>query len=272
MPIEPSLPRFSWLRGFLSRRVLLIFTGSLVCAYALAVLFYVQSVPDLGLKSVFSTEIRSAPPAGLYRGPRPEAGDKVLKIAGEDIVSWPALLNAPFRLREKIAKDASANFTWLKRERVDDEDRDWVQVQFARDGQPFTTELLLGTLPLEELIPSILWFFLKMMLFMVGALVLWKRPSDAAAAQFFLLCIVTLGAFMGGYHWNRIAVQPVLLLVFIVCAVMLPVVSLHFYQIFPRKKPWLERRPRLTYFGMYAVPLAFLAILIFLYFRLRGFV
>src|SRR5262249_37963784 len=56
------------------------------------------------------------------------------------------------------------------------------------------------------------------------------------------------------------------------CAVMLPVVSLHFYQIFPRKKPWLERRPRLTFFGMYALPFAFLAILIFLYFRLRGFV
>src|SRR5262249_35815859 len=107
---------------------------------------------------------------------------------------------------------------------------------------------------------------------MVGALVLWKRPSDAAAAQFFLLCIVTLGAFMGGYHWNRIAVQPVLLLVFIVCAVMLPVVSLHFYQIFPRRKPWLERWPRLTFSGMYALPLAFLAVLIILYFRLRGFV
>src|SRR5262245_31792910 len=157
MPIETNLPRLSWLRGFLSRRVLLILTGSLVCAYAIAVLFYVQSVPDLGLKSVFSTEIRSAPVPGAYRGKKPEAGDKVVKIADEEIDSWPALLNAPFRLREKLADHPSANFPWLKRERVDDEERDWVQVQFARDGHPdFTTELALGTLPLEELIPSIL--------------------------------------------------------------------------------------------------------------------
>src|SRR5947199_215854 len=90
-------------------------------------------------------------------------------------------------------------------------------------------------------VQSILSFILEVMLFSVGALVLWKRPTDNAAAQFFLLCIVTLGAFMGGYHWSHIATQPVLVLIFMVCAVLLPVVSLHFYLIFPRKKAWLER-------------------------------
>ena len=42
----------------------------------------------------------------------------------------------------------------------------------------------------------------------VGALVFWKRPADLSARQFFLLCMVTLGAYMGGYHWSRIATQP----------------------------------------------------------------
>src|SRR5207244_646777 len=145
-----------------------------------------QSVPDLGLKSIFGTEIKSAPTT--YRadasGLTPQAGDTVVKVGDEPIRSWPDLLNAPFRLREKLAHSPTASFPWLTREHIDEEDRAWVRVTFSRQGQPFTAELLLGTLPLEELIPSILWFFLKMMLFMVGALVLWKRPADAAAAQF----------------------------------------------------------------------------------------
>src|SRR2546430_1975705 len=274
MPRYLNFLSFSSLRHSFSRRGLLIFAGGVVCVYALAVLFYIQSVPDLGLKSVFSTEIKSAP--NVFRpdesGLTPQAGDTVEQVGDEPIRSWPDLLNAPFRLREKLAQNPSAGFPWLKREHVEDEERAWVRVQFSRAGEPFTAEVVLGTLPLEELIPSILWFFVKMMLFMVGALVLWKRPADAAAAQFFLLCIVTLGAYMGGYHWNHIAVQPVLILGFMLCAVMLPVVSLHFYQIFPRRKPWLERWPRLGFFGMYGVPLAFLIVLVTLYFRLRGLV
>ena len=61
MPRYLSFLSFSSLRHSFSRRGLLIFAGGVVCVYALAVLFYVQSVPDLGLKSVFSTEIKSAP-------------------------------------------------------------------------------------------------------------------------------------------------------------------------------------------------------------------
>src|SRR5262249_10465262 len=134
---------------------------------------------------------------------------------------------------------------------------------------PFENWYFLGNLPLEELFPSILWFLLEVSLFSVGALVLWKRPSDNAAAQFFLLCIVTLGAFMGGYHWSHIATQPVLLLVFMVCAVLLPVINLHFYLLFPRKKRALATRPRLTLAIIYGPPLAFLVTLMALYFRLR---
>src|SRR5262249_39404353 len=76
----------------------------------------------------------------------------------------------------------------------------------------------------------------------------------------------------GGYHWNHIANQPFLILVFMICAVMLPAVSLHFYQMFPRRKPWLERYPRLVLCLIYVVPAAFLAALIVLYFQLRGLV
>jgi transcriptional regulator with GAF, ATPase, and Fis domain len=149
-----------------------------------------------------------------------------------------------------------------------------VLVQFERQ-QPGPKPALiagwcvLGRLPLEELVPTVLWFFVKVMLFLVGALVWWKRPTDQAATQFFLLCVVTLGAYMGGYQWAHIATQPVLLLVFMVCAVLLPAVSLHFYLVFPRPKEFLQRHQRLTLAGLYGPPLGFLAALIIHYFRAR---
>src|SRR5262249_7712539 len=136
-------------------------------------------------------------------------------------------------------------------------------------GQTFAVWCLLGSPPLESLVPSILWFFLKLGLFLVGALVFWNRPTDRSAAQFFFLCIVTLGAYMGGYHWMRIVTQPVLLLVFMVCGVLLPAVSLHFYLTFPRPKAFLERHPRGTLLTLYGIPTAFLLLLVVGYVRVR---
>ncbi|MFL5241113.1 MAG: sigma 54-interacting transcriptional regulator [Gemmataceae bacterium] len=109
--------------------------------------------------------------------------------------------------------------------------------------------------------PSILWLILKGSLFVIGAWVLWKRPEDRSAMQFFLLCMVTCNAFMGGYHWQRIATQPVLLIVFMASAVLLPAFSLHFYLIFPRPKAVLEKRPQLALGVIYGVPAAFLLFL-----------
>jgi transcriptional regulator with GAF, ATPase, and Fis domain len=93
-------------------------------------------------------------------------------------------------------------------------------------------------------VPSILWFFLKIGLFGVGAIVFWKRPDDRSAKQFFLLCICSLGAYIGGYNWSQIITQPVLLITFMACAVLLPAVSLHFFLVFPRPKPFLKQHPK----------------------------
>src|SRR5207253_1064136 len=76
-------------------------------------------------------------------------------------------------------------------------------------------------------------------------------------------------AYMGGYHWVHIATQPLLLLVFMVCGVLLPVVSLHFYLVFPRPKEFVQQHPRWTLAVLYGPPLGFLAALVCLYFRAR---
>ena len=72
--------------------------------------------------------------------------------------------------------------------------------------------------------PSVLWVWLEVAALLGGALVpcCLERRTHSAAAQFFLLCVVTLGAYMGGYHWNHIATSPFLVLVFMTCAVVLP--------------------------------------------------
>jgi transcriptional regulator with GAF, ATPase, and Fis domain len=131
----------------------------------------------------------------------------------------------------------------------------------GKAGQSLQTCWCRVGLPSRELLASILWFFLKLGLFVVGALVFWKRPTDPSATQFFLLCIITLGAYMGGYHWSHIASEPFLILVFMVCSVLLPAVLLHFYLIFPRPKPFLQRFGRRTYAVIYGLPLLFLIVL-----------
>lgn len=253
--------------ALLTRRGLLILAGSVAFAYAVIVLFYVLSIPDLGLRSAFSPAIKGQ--CRPIAGATPHEGDIVTVVGDIAINTWADLLNAPFKLRERLHESASP--LWAKKVTVDGEEVSAIRVYFKNPRDATTSEswFVLGKLPWEDLLPSILWFLLEVMLFSVGALVLWKRPTDDAAAQFFCLCIATLGAFMGGYHWSRIATQPILLLVFMVCAVLLPVVSLHFYLLFPRKKRWLETYPRLTLTVIYAPPIAFLFILMALYFRLR---
>jgi transcriptional regulator with GAF, ATPase, and Fis domain len=266
-----------------TRRGLLILAGLFIFLYALVVLLYVQSAPDLGLRTAFSVYLKAAPRKDRYTpvgNMTPRAGDRVVRVGNLEIDTWPNILTAPQQLQQRLAgippnpvpKPASQ---WAKVEHDQPEDEDilFIKAVFERAGPDGPVQFHgwceLRQLPLAEMVPSVLWFFLKISLFLVGALVLWKRPKDNAAAQFFLLCIVTLGAYMGGYHWPYIAAQPALILMFMVCAVLLPAVSLHFYLTFPRPKRFFRLRPRRALLAVYGAPVAFLAALLLLYARAR---
>ena len=70
-----SLAALSTLPGQLfTRRGLLILAGVLVCLYSVFVLVYVQAIPDLGLRTAFSTGLK-APPRGYQPidGPQPSS-------------------------------------------------------------------------------------------------------------------------------------------------------------------------------------------------------
>jgi transcriptional regulator with GAF, ATPase, and Fis domain len=269
----PSAVRVYW------RKFLIALTGVLICAYALWVLWYVHSTPDIGLRTAFDPKIRRIEVNAVFqdddRYHTPEVGDRIISLNGHPIRTWPNLLQALRDLDHETPvlvtvlpgpNDDRVNFIQLA-------GTDFVRLRFQHQGNGEGGEASLGTCwcrvgpPSEELFASILWFCLKLGLFAVGALVFWKRPTDVSATQFFLLCIVTLGAYMGGYHWSHIAGQPFLISIFMVCSVLLPAVLLHFYLVFPRPKSAFGQSPARIYTAIYAPPLVFLFIMVSSYGR-----
>ena len=108
--------------------------------------------------------------------------------------------------------------------------------------------------PPSSYVWSFAWFLQEILIFGVGARVFWIRPRDASARVFFWLCVVTVGAFMGGYHWSQIVVYWPLIFLFAAFAVFVPILSLHFYMVFPRPNPILSRWPRIVLGVLYGVP------------------
>ncbi len=267
-----------WLRDPAHRRYLQILAAALlVCTYAGAVLAYVVLTPEIGIRCAFSPVVNQFYPQFLFSEDHPglQPGDTILQVGTRPIQSWPDLIRGQMELnkqpgelhpRGELADAWAAPPVSLLADgkRV-------VRVVYQRPGASGPEAVLcqVGPPPTESLLPSLLWFFLKIGLFAVGALVYWKRPGDPYAGQFFVLCIFTLGAYIGGYHWSQILTQPFLLVVFMVASMLLPVVSLHFYLVFPRPKAFLERSPWTTLLTLYAPPLFFLVLIFSGYLRVR---
>ncbi|HEY2154969.1 MAG TPA: sigma 54-interacting transcriptional regulator, partial [Isosphaeraceae bacterium] len=98
-------------------------------------------------------------------------------------------------------------------------------------------------------------------IFALGAWVYLRRPRDDSARIFFWICIVTVGAYMGGYHWTEIVPEPALIYPFVFFAVFVPVVSLHFALVFPRPNPTYLLHRRLVLGTIYGLAMADIAAL-----------
>src|SRR5262249_13527604 len=163
-----------------------------------------HSTPDIGLRTAFSPEIRRVDANAVLRGKgsatAPEIGDQIVGLNDRVVNTWPHLLQelrdlsheSPVTV-DSLPEDNDENVTFIQLR-----GSQWVRVRFQHPGAPEgeqaqTCWCRVG-LPTEEWLVSILWFFVKLGLFLVGALVFWKRPHDGSATQFYLLCIVTLGA------------------------------------------------------------------------------
>ncbi len=257
-------------------RLAILGAAILVLGYAVAVLCYVLFTPELGIRCAFSVVVNHfyddfRYPKSLSNEPM-QPGDVLVQIGDKRIEDWTDVLKKLVEVHneraekgeEKDLADDTRNYLLLDGHKL-------VRIQYEREAKRGSVWCALGPPSIETLVPSVLWFFLKIGLFVVGAIVFWKRGEDRAAAQFFRLCIVSLGAYIGGYHWWRIATQPVLLFGFMASAVLLPAVGLHFYLLFPRPKQLLERHPRGVLTLVYGPPVLFLLLLVSGYLRLRWF-
>ena len=256
---SPKFVVWAFLREAKVHNRTLVLTGSfLAMVFSFAVVFYSWSFPEIGVRAVFSLDIQYFQKENLLNSDQelPLTGDKITALDGNTIYSWPQFLRTVQQLPIRNSADGVPNT---------------VRLGFYRPSDLTNHEslLLYGQTSLENMIPSFLWLVLKMAMVFAGGLILWWKPTEDSARQFFILGLVSLVAYMGGYHWWRIATQPILIFCFQAGAIFLPAVSLHFFMIFPKQKLFLVRRPLITFSVVYGVPSLFLFLMITGYFRLR---
>ena len=274
-------------------RLILFCAATGVVIYSIVVLGFVATSRDLGIRCLFLSSDNSNLPQGVeVRKLEPHfktwdghydlrIGDVIVAIAGEPVKSFSHFNHALIDLRKRpvdpegtlLAGQSPPESGLSLVETVEGENQNerqrWVRVDFIRPE-----EAELGTLQAycelrnppwnRTLLLSFLWFLLEMSLFSIGALVYWKRPTDDSARLFFTMCLFTVGAFVGGYHWPVIAGSTWLIFPFAFCAMLVPPVSLHFYLLFPRRKAFFYRYRWQTLAVLYTAPAAWTLILLFL--------
>jgi transcriptional regulator with GAF, ATPase, and Fis domain len=193
---------------------------------------------------MFGTKVEEEIPADYgWHDARPQVGDSLLAIGSVPISegSYADYIKALRSLSAQVGKIIEVRWR----------DQHTLETKSAR------VEVKFPPSPYR----SFVWFFQELLIFAIGARVFWKRPNDDSAKLFFALCIVTVGAFMGGYHWTEIVAEPVLIYLFALFALFVPVVKLHFFLVFPRANPILERHRRRVLVALYGISTAYLVLL-----------
>ncbi len=220
-----------------------------VIFYSIAVLVHVATMGTIGVRCMFGTRIEEEIPGDYqWEGARPERGDELLaidhqKISGNVYSGYSDYIRAMRGLRGRIG--------------------DTIEVKWWR-GPGSLVQSGRATVqypPGRTYFWSLIWFLQELLVFGIGARVFWRRPRDESARLFFALCIVTVGAFMGGYHWTEIVFLPPLIYLFALFALFVPVVNLNFYLVFPRRNPILARHSGRVLRWLYGVAIGYLGLL-----------
>jgi transcriptional regulator with GAF, ATPase, and Fis domain len=217
--------------------------------YSIWVLAHVAWMGTIGVRCMFGTTVEEEIPGDYaWNDERPQKGDELLSIGGHRIsestyVGYADYIRAMRGLRQQIGQTIEVRWR--------DQTSGTVHLGRAKVQRP----------PIRTWVWSFIWFVQELLIFGIGARVFWKRPNDDSALLFFVLCIVTVGAFMGGYHWTEIVFEPALIYLFALFAVFVPVVNLHFYLVFPRPNPILLRHRRGVLGALYGASTAYLLLL-----------
>lgn len=239
----------------------LIVTSCFVLAYAIWILAYIWHIPEIGVHCTLRNVVTRLDPALVQADRNLESliGWHVVRLGHEQIETWPQFVRAIQDLGD-LTNSPLAISNRLVRRDADGHYR--TKIELSNDGQTAEITCQIGQVSPQVVLPWVLWIVFQMGLFFVGLLVYAKRPHDAGARMFYVLSMVAIGAYMAGYHWVRICTQPVLTTIYIVCAVMLPSVHLHFFLTYPTPKPLTRLRPGLTWLAVYGLPTLFAALIL----------
>jgi len=267
-------------------RLALVTSGTVVVCYALAVLWFVSTTPDPGIRVLLSDSLRvetGEPVAGILirrivgrpiviekMAPQPTVGDRLLQLGDQKVNSFLDFTALLARLRsfelppggliqesnQELLQDrlvAEVQRLPPLVEQAGTGDR-YIRLKLARGGREYEVWMPLQPLPLGELLLTLAWFLLQFGILAVGGLALWARPFDRAERVFFAMCLLTMAGFVGGFHWWTIAGSLWLTIPFAIAAVLIPVVSLHFFCLYPDPKPWFVQRPHRGIAALYGLP------------------
>jgi transcriptional regulator with GAF, ATPase, and Fis domain len=264
--------------GELARPKLLVMgLGISMVIYTVLVLGYVGTTPDIGIRGLLSDASTSGEPSSVvtpgmvirgfadfqHFGIKPEEGDILVRIHDKSVrtfldfsASLQYLRDAPIKTHGILDEGSDPSLMppdMLPSLLSVGGDRT-VEVEFLRDGTAVRGWIVIQSMPLSEVLISFVWLVLQFAIFAVSALAAWHRPFDRTARLFFAMCAVAMAAFIGGFHWWVIASSPLLNLPFLVCALLTPAVSVHFFLSYPRPLGPMELHPRQTIAAIYAAP------------------
>ena len=269
--------------GELARPKLLVMgLGISVVIYSVLVLGYVGTTPDIGIRGLLSDEgtLDENPESASdnhtsgmvirgfaefeHFGTKPAEGDVLVRISDRPVRSFLDFCSSLQYLRDARAFDVLDPDTDPSNSAYPqdafpalvsiDGDRT-VEIEFLRDGQLERGWIVIQSMPLSEVLISFIWLVLQFAIFAISALAAWHRPFDHTARLFFAMCAVAMAAFIGGFHWWVIASSPLLNLPFLVCALLTPAVSVHFFLCYPRPLGPMEHHPRRTIAAIYTAPI-----------------
>ncbi len=270
--------------GFKERAIL--FTGGILAVvYSVIVLGFVTTSPDLRLRAMLDSvqsesgeegpdgiEIKATPSIkkeGAFSPPKP--GDILTKIGEYPIRTFLDFSQVLSKLRDmKLppgghlrpqADPTEHDVPYM----VEMEGNRFINVEFYSrtdnaDGPPTYTLksawVQIQAIPSGDVAISLLWFSLELIILAIGAFAYWMRPFDRTTRIFFVMGIITLVAFIGGYNWWIIAGTLALNIPFVLAAVLVPAITLHFFITYPRSIPWLAQYPIGLLRAIYSVPVA----------------
>ncbi len=257
---------------------LLMSCGVVVLVYSMVVLGIVAAAPDLGIRGLLSDKpwpngvdegmvMLRVPQEGVYGKFRPVVGDRLVGLADWRINTFVDFTRGQMRLSSE--PPVGPNLP-VGADPYDDENQPalvqyqdgtrLVEIEFVPQGKTLADVkkcyVTIRSLPLSEVLFSLIWFVLQTVAFAIGAAVYWNRPFDRASQLFYCLCLVTLGAFLGSNHWWIVAASFWLTAPCVACALLLPAVCLHFFLVFPRTWLPLVWRPRTSLTLIYGLPIA----------------